>query len=146
MRPAPYFYHPIHHTRIHMHPIFWDPVPFHIHYWPGFWGYCHGYWHNHCVSDIVVVREYVRENYNTDLVTYVMSDNYMYALTLADGNTYLQVFDSNDNLLAQQKVSDRYCIMEIDKENGGCWIMKKGNQDPLLFLYNDGELLIYEAD
>lgn len=131
---------------IHMHPIFWDPVPFHIHYWPGFWAYCHGYWHDYHVSDVVVVREYVREKYNTDLVTYVMSDNIMYALTRSDGDTYLQVFDKEDNLLAQQKVSDKYVLMEIDKENGGCWIMKKKNKDPLLFLYNDGELLIYEAD
>lgn len=146
IRPAPYFYHPIHHHHVHMHPIFWDPVPFHVHYWPGFWGYCHGYWHDYAVSDIVVVRQYVRENYNTDLITYVMSDNYMYALTKSDGDTFLQVFDKDDNLLAQQKVSDKYCIMELDKENGGCWIMKNKNKDPLLFLYNDGELLIYEED
>lgn len=146
IRPAPYFHHPIHGGMIHMHPIFWDPVPFHVHCWPGFWAYCHGYWHDYHVSDVVVVREYVREKYDTDLITYVMSDNIMYALSRADGDTYLQVFDKDDNLLAQQKVSDKYILMEIDKENGGCWIMKKKNKDPLLFLYNDGELLIYEAD
>ena len=146
IRPAPYFYHPIHHHHVHMRPIFWDPVPFHVHYWPGFWSYCYGYWHDYRVSDIVVVREYVREKYNTDLVTYVISGDYMYALAEDDGDVYLQVFDKGDNLLAQQKVSKKYCLMEVDKENGGCWIMKKNNKDPLLFLYNDGELLIYEED
>lgn len=147
VRPAPYFHHPVHGVMVHMHPIFWDPVPFHALYWPGFWHYCHGYWHDYHVSDIVVVREYVRDNYNTELVTYVMSDSLMYALTVGeDGDTFLQVFDKEDNLLAQQKVSSKYCIMEIDKQNGGCWIMKKESKDPLLFLYNDGELLIYEED
>ena len=63
-----------------------------------------------------------------------------------DGNTYLQVFDQNDKMLAEQKISRKYIKTEIDRENGGCWIFKKRDKDPMLFLYTNGELLIYEAD
>ncbi|MBQ0015561.1 MAG: hypothetical protein KBT04_01070 [Bacteroidales bacterium] len=147
MRPAPYFYHPMHHCMVHCHPIFWDPMPYRHLYWAGFWGFCYGYWDNYAVRDIVVVKDYVRENYGADLVTYVISGDYMYALTIGeDGNTYIQIFDKTDNLLAEQQVNKKYCQMEVDKENGGCWLMKKRGKDPLLFFYNDGELLIYEAD
>ena len=36
--------------------------------------------------------------------------------------------------------------MELDQQNGGVWILKKRDKDPLMFLYSDGQLLIYEAD
>ena len=49
-------------------------------------------------------------------------------------------------LLAEQKINHKYNKCEIDRENGGCWIFKKGDKDPLLFIYTNGEFLIYEAD
>lgn len=148
IRPAPYFYYPCWGTVVHCHPIYWDPCPVRVCYWPGFWGCCYTYWYDYHVTDIVVVREYVREKYEVELVTYAISGKYMYALVNdPDGHTYLQIYDKNDKLLAEQRVSRKYCKMEVDPENGGCWIMKKRDKDPLLFFYtDDGQLLIYEAD
>lgn len=130
-----------------MRPVYWDPfIPVGV-YWPGFWVCCNRYWYDWHCTDVVVVREYVRENYHTDLVTYVVSGDLMYALIVGeDGRTYLQVFDKSDNLLAQHPVSSDYCLMEIDKDNGGCWIMKKDQSVPLLFLFDEGKLLIYETE
>ena len=148
MHPAPYFWHPHHHCLVHCHRLYWDPFPPRLIVWPGFWGYCNSYWYDYHVTDVVVVRNYARETYNVDLITYAISGDYMYALVNdPDGHTYIQVYDQNDKLLAEQQVSRKYCKMEIDPENGGCWIMKKRDKDPLLFLYTeDGQLLIYEAD
>lgn len=148
MHPAPYFHHPHHHHLVHCHPIFWDPFPPRPYYWPGFWFYCNGYWYDYHVTDIVVVKQYVKDTYSMDLITYAMSGDYMYALVNdPDGHTYIQIYDQNDKLLAEQQVSRKYCKMQIDSENGGCWIMKKRDKDPLLFFYTpEGQLLIYEAD
>ena len=148
MHPAPYFMHPHHHHMVHCHPLFWDPFPPRPYYWPGFWFYCNNYWFDYHVTDVVVVREYARKTYNVDLITYAISGDYMFALINdPDGHTYLQIYDQNDKLLAEQQVSRKYCKMQIDPENGGCWIMKKRDRDPLLFFYTpEGQLLIYEAD
>lgn len=147
MHPAPYFHHPYHHGIIHMRPIFWHPVPPRPIFWPGFWLYCHSYWYDYHVTDVTVVHRYVKDTYNVDMIDYVISGDLMYAIVNdIDGNTYLQVFDNNDKLLAEQEISRKYIKAEIDKENGGCWIFKKRDKDPMLFLYTDGELLIYEAD
>ena len=147
MHPAPYFWHPHHHCLVHCHPLYWDPFPPRAFYWPGFWLYCNSYWYDYHVSDVVVVREYVKESYKMDLITYAISGDYMYALVDdPDGHTYIQIYDQNDKLLAEQQVSRKYCKMEVDQQNGGCWIMKKRDKDPLLFFYTSGELLIYEAD
>ena len=147
---ATHFHHPHHHHILHMHPIYWDPFPFvHPIYWPGFWFYCNSYWYDYGVRNVTVVREYVKENYNTDLVTYVISDEVMFALTRGDNDKhYLQVFDKKDNMLTEQEVPSTYCEMSIDKDNGGCWLMKSGGEDPLLFFYDtqEGKLLIYEED
>jgi hypothetical protein len=56
------------------------------------------------------------------------------------------VYDKGDKLLAEQQVSRKYIKMELDQQNGGVWILKKRDKDPLMFLYSDGQLLIYEAD
>jgi len=89
----------------------------------------------------------MKETYNMELVAYAISGDYMYALINdRDGHTYLQIYDKNDKLLAEQRVSHKYIKMEVDSQNGGCWIMKKRDKDALLFLYLDGQLLIYEAD
>ena len=148
MHPAPYFWHPHHHCIVHCHPLYWDPFIPRPYYWPGFWHYGWTYWYDYHVTDIVVVRDYMRDTYKVDLITYAFSGDYMYALVNdPDGYTYIQVYDKDDHLLAEQRVNRRYCKMEIDPENGGCWIMKKRDKDPLLFLYTeDGKLLIYEAD
>lgn len=148
MHPAPYFWHPHHHCMVHCHRLYWDPFIPRPLYWPGFWLYCDSYWYDYHVTDVVVVREYVKDTYKLDLITYAISGNYMYALVNdPDGHTYLQIYDKNDKLLAEQQVSRKYCKMEVDPENGGCWIMKKRDKDPLLFFYTeDGQLLIYEAD
>lgn len=148
MHPAPYFHHPYHHHMVHCHLLYWDPFPPRPYYWPGFWYYCNGYWYDYHVTDMVVVKQYVRDTYSMDLITYAMSGDYMYALVNdPDGHTYLQIYDQNDKLLAEQQVSRKYCQMQIDSENGGCWIMKKRGKDPLLFFYTpEGQLLIYEAD
>ena len=147
IHPAPYFHHPHHHGMIHMHPIFWHPMPPRPIFWPGFWVYCNSYWYDYHVTDVVVVNRYVKETYNVDMVSYAISGDLMYAIVNdADGKTYMQVFDKNDKLLAEQEISHKYIKTEIDRENGGCWIFKKKDKDPMLFLYVDGELLIYEAD
>ena len=148
MHPAPYFMHPHHHCLVHCHPLFWDPFPPRPYFWPGFWLYCNSYWYDYHVTDVVVVKEYVRETYGMDMITYAISGDYMYALVNdPDGHTYLQIYDQNDKLLAEQQVSRKYCKMQVDPENGGCWIMKKRDKDPLLFFYTaEGQLLIYEAD
>lgn len=148
LHPAPYFWHPHFHYRVHCHQLFWDPFPPRLIVWPGFWLYCDSYWYDYHVTDIAVVRNYVKETYSVELITYAMSGDYMYALVDdPDGHTYIQVYDKNDKLLAEQQVNRKYCKMEIDPENGGCWIMKKHDKDPLLFYYTeDGQLLIYEAD
>ncbi|MDY5969129.1 MAG: hypothetical protein SPJ13_03830, partial [Bacteroidales bacterium] len=147
IHPAPYFYHPYHHVHIHMRPVYWNPYPFVPVYWPGFWGYCNNYWYDYHVTNTVVVREYVRNNYNVNLVSYVVSGNLMYAIIDdIDGKTYLKVFDDRDNLLAEQRINHRYNKCELDRENGGCWIFKNRNKSPMLFLYVDGQLLIYEED
>lgn len=148
MHPAPYFWHPHHHCMVHCHRLYWDPFIPRPLYWPGFWLYCDSYWYDYHVTDVFVVREYVRDTYKMDLITYAISGNYMYALVNdPDGHTYIQIYDKNDKLLAEQQVSRKYCKMEVDPENGGCWIMKKRDKDPLLFFYTeDGQLLIYEAD
>ena len=146
IHPAPYFYHPWHGYVVHCHPIFWDPIAPRPWYWPGFWHYCHNYWYDYHVTDVVVVRDYVRSTYNVDIVTYGISGDIMYAIVRDDGDTYLQVYDNNDHLLAEQKIHKKYCNLVIDAESGGCWISKKNDKDPLLFLWADGQLLIYEAD
>ena len=147
MHPAPYFHHPYHHGIIHMRPIFWHPVPPRPLFWPGFWVYCNSYWYDYHVTDVVVVHKYIHDTYNVDMVSYAISGDIMYAIVNdTDGKTYLQVFDQNDKLLAEQEISHKYVKTEIDRENGGCWIFKKKDKDPMLFLYTGGELLIYEAD
>ncbi|MBQ6096885.1 MAG: hypothetical protein IJK99_03970 [Bacteroidales bacterium] len=147
MHPAPYFHHPYHHHMMHMRPVVWVHVHPRPIFWPGFWVYCNSYWYDYHVTDVVVVNRYVRETYNVDLVSYAVSGDIMYAIVNdTDGNTYLQVFDQNDKVLAEQQISSRYIKTELDRENGGCWIFKKRDKDPMLFLYVDGELLIYEAD
>lgn len=148
IHPAPYFWHPHHHCMVHCHRLYWDPFIPRPYYWPGFWVYCDSYWYDYHVTDMVVVRQYVNDTYKLDLITYAISGNYMYALVNdPDGHTYLQIYDREDKLLAEQRVSRKYCKIEVDPENGGCWIMKKRDKDPLLFFYTeDGQLLIYEAD
>ena len=146
IHPAPYFHHPWHHHYVHCHPIFWDPLPPRPWYWPGFWLYCNSYWYDYHVTDMVVVREYVQNKYNVDLITYGISGDIMYAIVRDGGDTYLQVYDKDDHLLAEQKINRKYCNMVIDSENGGCWISKKNEKDALLFIWADGQLLIYEAD
>lgn len=146
IHPAPYFYHPWHGAVVHCHPLFWDPLPLRPWYWPGFWLYCSSYWYDYHVTDVVVVREYVKETYSVDMVTFGISDNVMYAIVRDGGDTYLQVYDKDDHLLAEQKIHKKYCNLVIDAESGGCWISKKNDKDPLLFLWADGQLLIYEAD
>jgi hypothetical protein len=146
IHPAPYFHHPWHHHYVHCHPIFWDPLPPRPWYWPGFWVYCNSYWYDYHVTDVVVVHDYVQSKYNVDLVTYGISGDIMYAIVRDGGDTYLQVYDKDDHLLAEQKINRKYCNMVIDSENGGCWISKKNEKDALLFIWADGQLLIYEAD
>lgn len=132
---------------IHMHPVYWDPFPPRPIYWPGFWYYCNSYWYDYHCTNVVVVREYVRDNYKVDMIDFVMSGDYMYALVNdGDGKTYLQVYGKDDKLLAEQVVNKKYKKLEIDRENGGCWIFKNNDKDPLLFIYTGDELLIYEAD
>lgn len=143
----PVFHHPVHHVPCHVHICPWDPYIYHPWHWPGFWLYCNTYWYDYHCTDVIVVREYVQQTYNTQLVAYAMSGDMMYALVVApDGDTYLQVYDKDDRVLAEQRVSKKYIKMEIDRENGGCWILKKKDKDPMLFLYQDGKLLIYEAE
>jgi hypothetical protein len=146
IRPAPYFHHPWHHHYVHCHPIYWDPLPPRHWYWPGFWHYCNSYWYDYHVTDVVVVRDYVKETYKVDIVTYGISGDIMYAIVKDGGDTYLQVYDKDDHLLAEQKINRKYCNMVIDAENGGCWISKKHDKDPLLFIWADGKLLIDEED
>jgi hypothetical protein len=146
IHPAPYFYHPWHHHMVHCHPIFWDPIPPRPWYWPGFWLYCNSYWYDYHVTDVVVVRDYVRDTYHVDMITYGISGDIMYAIVRDGGSTYLQVYDKEDHLLAEQKINKKYCNMVIDSENGGCWISKKHDKDPMLFIWAEGQLLIYEAD
>lgn len=146
IHPAPYFYHPWHHTMVYCHPVYWDPLPLRPWYWPGFWGYCNSYWYDYHVTDVVVVRDYVRDTYHVDMITYGISGDIMYAIVRDGGSTYLQVYDKSDHLLAEQKINRKYCNMVIDSDNGGCWISKKHDKDPLLFIWADGQLLIYEAD
>ena len=146
IHPAPYFYHPWHHTMVYCHPVFWDPIPPRPWYWPGFWHYCNSYWYDYHVTDVVVVRQYVQDTYHVDMITYGISGDIMYAIVRDGGSTYLQVYDKDDHLLAEQKIHRKYCNMVIDSDNGGCWISKKHDKDPLLFIWADGQLLIYEAD
>lgn len=146
IHPAPYFHHPWHGYVVHCHPVFWDPFPPRPWYWPGFWTYCHSYWYDYHVTDVVVVHDYVQQTYNVDMVTYGISGDIMYAIVRDGGDTYLQVYDNSDHLLAEQKINRKYCQMVIDPDNGGCWISKKGNKDALLFIWAEGQLLIYEAD
>ena len=108
--------------------------------------YCNSYWYDYHVTDVVVVRDYVQQTYHVDMVTYGISGDIMYAIVRDGGSTYLQVYDKDDHLLAEQKINRKYCNMVIDSENGGCWISKKHDKDPLLFIWADGQLLIYEAD
>ena len=132
---------------IHMHSCYWDPCCIHHWHWPGWWYYCDSYWYDYQMTNYIIVRDYARSNYGVDLLAYAMSGDFMYCLVNdSDGKTYVQVFDRNDKLLAEQHVNRKYVAMEIDKENGGCWVMKKNGKDPLLFFYTDGQLLIYEAD
>ena len=146
IHPAPYFHHPWYGHVVHCHPIFWDPFPPRPWYWPGFWVYCNSYWYDYHVTDVVVVHDYVQQTYNVDMVTYGISGDIMYAIVRDHGDTYLQVYDKEDHLLAEQKINKKYCNMVIDAENGGCWISKKHNEDALLFIWAEGQLLIYEAD
>ena len=146
IHPAPYFHHPWHGYVVHCHPIFWDPLPPRPWYWPGFWHYCNSYWYDYHVTDVVVVHDYVQQTYNVDMVTYGISGDIMYAIVRDGGSTYLQVYDKDDHLLAEQKINRKYCNMVIDADNGGCWISKKHNKDALLFIWAEGQLLIYEAD
>ena len=130
-----------------MHPIVWHPVCYHPYwYWPGFWVYCNSYWYDYHVTDVVVVHEYVHQQYGVDMVSYAISGDLMYAIVRDGGKTYLQVYDQSDKVIAEHEISSKYIKTEIDRENGGCWVFKKKDKDPLLFLYADGELLIYEAD
>ena len=129
-----------------MRPVYWDPLPLRPIFWAGFWLYCNSYWYDYHVTDVAIVNRYVKDTYNVDMVSYAISGEYLYAIVNDGGHTYIQVFDSNDKLLAEQKISNKYIKTEIDRENGGCWVFKKRDKDPMLFLYLDGELLIYEAD
>ena len=147
IHPAPYFHHPYLHHTIHMHPIVWHPAPPRPLFWPGFWLYCNSYWYDYHVTDAIVVNRYVKETYNLEMISYVMSDDLMYAIVKDNsGDTYLQVYNKEDKLLAEHEISKKYIKTEIDRENGGCWIFKKKDKDPMLFIYSNGELLIYEAD
>lgn len=131
---------------VHMHLCPWHPVFVHSWYWPGFWVYCNSYWYDYHVTDVVVVNNYVRQNYGVDMVSYAVSGDVLYAIVREGNKQYMQVYDSSDKLLAEHEISKKYVKTEIDRENGGCWIFKKNDKDPMLFLWVDGELLIYEAD
>lgn len=146
IHPAPYFHHPWHHRMVHCRPIIWDPIPPRPWHWPGFWLFCNSYWYDYHVTDVVVVRQYVQDTYKVDIVTYGISGDIMYAIVRDGGDTFLQVYDKEDHLLAEQKINKKYCNMVIDPDNGGCWISKKNEKDPLLFIWAEGQLLIYEAD
>ena len=115
-------------------------------YWPGFWAYCTGYWVGSACTNTAVVRDYVRCTHHVDMIDYVVAGDLIYALVEDGGDTYLRVFDKADNMMAQHPVSGKYCSVRLDEENGGCWILKKRDKDPLLFIFTDGQLLIYEAD
>mgnify|MGYP004444372989 FL=1 len=139
----PVFHPPIHHGHCHVHSCYWDPCIYHHWYWPGFWVYCNTYWYDYHCTDVIVVRKYVEQTYGTELIAYAVSGDIMYALVKApDADTYLQVYDKEDRVVAEQKVSNKYIKMEIDRENGGCWILKRNDKDPMLFIYSDGKLLI----
>lgn len=144
---GPLPHHNPYHADPRYHQLYWDPCPPRHCYWPGFWIYCNSYWCDLHVSDSYAVHEYLKETYNMELVAYAISGNYMYALISdPNGHTYLQIYDNGDKLLAEQQVSRKYIKVEVDPENGGCWITKKRGKDALLFLYADGRLLIYEAN
>ena len=93
-RPHHTFYHPIYHRHIYMRPVYWDPWIWTTRvYWYGWWNYCYTY----PTHDIIVVKQYVKDTYNKEIVAYTVYNEYIYSIVKEDGYTYLEIFSNEDD-------------------------------------------------
>ena len=139
-RPHHYFYHPVYHRHIYMRPVYWDPwvwsTPV---YWYGWWNYCYTY----PTYDIVVVKQYVKDTYQKDIIAYVVYNEYIYSIVKEDGDTYLEIFSKDDELVFKHEINKKYNNLVVDNDSDGVWCLKKNDKDPLFIGHDDG-FYIYE--
>lgn len=141
-RPHHTFYHPIYHRHIYMRPVYWDPWiwPTKI-YWYGWWNYCYTY----PTHDIIVVKQYVKDTYNKEIIAYTVYNEYIYSIVKEDGYTYLEIFSNEDELVYKHSLSRKYIDIVADTESDGVWILKKNGKDPI-FVGHDDTFYIYETN
>lgn len=139
-RPHHYFYHPVYHRHIYMRPVYWDPwiwtTPV---YWYGWWNYCYTY----PTHDIIVVKQYVKDTYQKDIIAYVVYNEYIYSIVKEDGDTYLEIFSKDDELVFKHEINKKYNNLVVDNDSDGVWCLKKNDKDPLFIGHDDG-FYIYE--
>lgn len=141
-RPHHTFYHPIYHRHIYMRPAYWDSWiwPTRV-YWYGWWNYCYTY----PTNDIIVVKQYVRDTYNKEIIAYTVYNEYIYSVVKEDGYTYLEIFSNEDELVYKHSLNRKYIDIVADAESDGVWILKKNGKDPI-FVGHDDTFYIYETD
>ena len=141
-RPHHTFYHPVYHRHIYMRPVYWDPwvwtAPV---YWYGWWHYCYTY----PTHDIVVVRQYVKDTYDKEIIAYTVFNEFVYSIVKEDGNTYVEIFSNTDELVFKHEISRKYNNIVADVESDGVWLLKKNDKDPL-FIGHDDSFYIYETN
>ncbi len=137
MHPHPPMYHPLHHNHhIHMHHCI-------VHDWCCDY-YWHSYWHYyHCHQHADVIVYMNSSNYAR--ITALADDSYyIYSLIDEAGYTYLTITDESDHVLVKTQVHRKYC--KLITGDGGVWVFKNRDIDPIFVRFLDGRLYMYEQD
>jgi hypothetical protein len=108
-------------------------------YWLGYWEYVHKN------PNKKIVIGYINRTSKTITVYSLAKDGkYIYTMCDDEDHRYLAISDKDDNVLVNTIIEGDYCKLIAD--NGGVWIFKKENKDPLYFIYQDGLLYCYEQE
>lgn len=133
----PHYYHHVYIRPINYIPIIWTTG----YYWYGWWDYCYTY----PSQDIVVFRQYVNTSYNKEIIAYTLFDDHVYTIVKEDGNSYIEIFAKNDELVFKYKIGRRYDTLTVDIEMNGVWVEKSNHRNPFFIGY-DEEFYVYEID
>lgn len=69
---------------------------------------------------------------------------YIYSLINEYGRVYLTISDESDHVLVKTNVHRKYC--KLITGDGGVWLFKNRDRDPMFIKYIDGQLYVYEQD
>ena len=141
--PRPPMHHPIHHRPIPMHHCIYDHWRFSGMLWHNYWYHMHTYSY---LPHSVVIVNFNRMGYPNKLIDYVVTDSLIFSLYVDNlsGKRYFAITDDNDNTLARVEVARRYEKIMVDQY--GVWLLPRNGNNPMYFMFIDGELYIYDCD